>query len=1301
MKHSIFKWLRRIYALIAVKLFILAMLLTLLRILFVRIDDYKSYATQWLAEEYNFNLTFADVSAGIDFSGLILNVSDVELVDSIEMPYRLKLDHLFIYLNFWQSVVEQTLVFNRISVQGADITIKPALQNGQSSETASITLASLQKILLVQLSKFSVKDSQLHFKDHLKQNKTIVIEKLNWVNEDGRHQGRGYASIPNSRDDSSLEFVVDLVEQNEQPSGPLTGQLYVEADNFNITPYLSERINKNAQVSDAVLGFRAWAEFSSNTLQNLQLQLNNTRLNWLQLGQTHRWQINSGLLQFTNSENTWLLDSYDLDITRDQKKWQGFNISAYGTPSNAHFEFAGVNVSDLMPLYLLHSDSEEETLQSLLALDIHAQVDDLGLLKDGVDELQFSAHLSQFNNLPQGAIPGISNAQIEVNGGKRKGQLNITLPKQNIYFDGQFSREMPVENAQLDLHWLQQADGFKLFTEQSIFNTRDLNTMTEFSLFFPNQNAQNKSPFLSLYTYADLNDAANAQYYFPIKAMGKNVFNYLQPTLKKGQVKGAKILWYGVLNQYPYQGNNGVFQAWVPLRESQYDFYGNWQGLTNLDLDLLFENDRLTMKAHKASLGDVDVAKLDASIDHLKRNGILTINAVINEDGEKISDYLKASPLKGSVGKALSVIEVQKKLKGQLQLTIPFNRNKQKTETRGQVQLADNNIDLHLADDLLLPLKDVQGEFSFINGNLIANNLHAQLFEQEVQISFSTKEQQERYQVNANVAGNWPLEGLQNAQRWLNPLQITGQLDWTANVNFEHLLTGGYHYNVALNSATRGITIDLPPPLEKNALQSWPTDILVSGDQNSSTVAAKIKNKLWLTGGLDYQQKNIPYFQLNIGRESTSAINKNKQVVNLDLDRLDFTSWYHKWEQFTQQQAKFKENKTAEADSGGGPVALDEIHIAVKNAKLFSQPLNNLQVLAVNDRKKWDATVKSDNLQGALQVYNGEPIRLDVDINKLDFQAMDLSQINAQQPPEEKIPLPSRNLLKDYPEILVNCLECIYGDMNLSPMRAHIFPSVNNLNINYLKIGDEKEFTEVSGVWDQRRTNLIFKSVGNGSRDIVKRLGYSSPVIHSKSELSGAVNWIGAPWLFNLASLNGTFSSKLTDGAITEVNDNGARLLSIFSLDGIRRTLNNEFNNIFSKGFNFDLLTFSGEITDGIVKNDDFYLNGSAGKILGRGLIDLPNSDTNYLLSYSPAVTSSLPVLTAFVISPLSGAAVYMLSKILEPVVETIVRVDFTVKGPLKSPDVKLTNRQKGKIRLQNSEVLEQIKELNRENAGN
>ena len=908
--------------------------------------------------------------------------------------------------------------------------------------------------------------------------------------------------------------------------------------------------------------------------------------------------------------------------------------------------------------------------------------------KNKADKPQFGVQLAAFKNHPKGAFPGLSNAHIEVQGDASQGELNIRLAKQKIYFDGQFSRAMPVESGDLALRWLVTPEGLKLFSEQSLLKTTDLDTITEFSLLFPNKEAKNKSPFLSLYSYASLNDAGKAQYYYPVKAMKEKVFGYLQPTLKKGKVEGAKILWYGTLNHYPYKQHDGIFQAWVPLRNAQYDFYGKWQGLTDLDLDLLFENDWLAMDALQASLGEVKVQKLTAKIDHLNRNGVLTINADINDDAQKISDYLKDSPLKESVGKALTVINVKKTLSGHLQLNIPFNREKKKTETLGEVTLSDNDINIELADKTLLSLKDVHGQFSFINGNLTAKKIAAQLFEQDLQISFDTAREEEVYQVNVDIDSVWDLQQLSRTLPPIAPLQLSGSLDWTGNVNFEHYFTGGYKSRITLNSATQGVTSKLPFPFNKNALQSWPTTVFISGDHKSSTFFFNIQDKLDFIGQLDYQDKeqSIPYFALNIGADRVSDVDTKKHTIKVALDKLNITDWYKLWGELNKQ------------DNSSGDLSViepDQILVDIKHATFLQQPLAALKVNAVNDKQKWSADIDSDNLQANVEYRSGVPVRLDLDIKKLNFQSMDLSGLNAQKEEVSQQEMQqSANLQEVYPEIFAECTSCIYGDYDFSPLQLHLYANKNSLNIDYINIGTKKELTHIAGVWDQHHTNMIINSLANKKNNIVKRLGFSSPIVYKKAELNGNVNWVGAPWQFNLESLNGAFSASLKDGSITEVSDKGARLLSIFSLNAIRRSLNLEFNDVFDKGLNFDDFILSAKITDGVVKNDDFYLNGSAGKIVGRGLLDLANNETNYKFSYSPAVTSSLPVLTAFAINPLTGAAVLMMSKLLEPVVETIIRVDFSVKGPLDAPVVKVISSQKGKVKLQNSEVLEEINEL-------
>jgi uncharacterized protein (TIGR02099 family) len=1273
--------------LLAIKLFIIATCLTLLRILFVSIGDYKEDLTTWLASEYNISLSVEDISAGVDFSGLILTLDNIELANSADLPFQLKFDYLFLHLDFWNSITQRNLSFRRISLQGVDLTVKSDVSSDIESERSLLTIDSLQHIFLEQLNQFSVKDSRIHFISQLGRSKTIFIDKLHWLNTEGMHQGVGSASLPNSLGDNSLAFVVKLVGERGNQQNPLKGALYIDADNINISDYLIDSVNSDVQILDAVLDFQAWAEFSLTRLNQVQIALKNSQFAWSQSNNLHNWQLNSGLLQFSNSEQGWLFDSYDLDIEQNNKKLKGLSVSGHGSQEFASFYFNALNLKDLLPFYFLNPELTKKNIDLLQAFDLNADIKQLGISKNKAHKLQFSAQLSALKNRPSGAVPGLTHANIVLSGNRSEGKIQISLPKQKIYFDGQFSRAMPIELGSLTLQWLKTQTGFKLFSDQAVLKTAELDTITDFSLLFPDKQAENQSPFLSLYSYASLNDASKARYYFPIKAMGNSVFDYLEPTLQAGTVMGAKILWYGALNHYPYQDLDGIFQAWVPLREAQYDFYGAWPGLTSLDLNLLFENDGLTMEATQASLGDVQVQQLNAQIDHLTHNGVLTINANISDDAQKISNYLQRSPLKESVGKALSVIRVENKLSGKLQLTIPFDRDQQQTQANGEVSLANNNINIKLADELILPLSNARGVFSFSNGNLSAKNIRARLFDQDIQFAFATSEGKKLYRAKVEMAGSWQFEALNRSFPLLAPLQLSGLLNWTGEVDFKHRDTDGYQYSVALNSATQGVKSTLPAPFNKNALQSWPSDIIVSGDKLSSKFSLNIKDKLNFIGELDHQgdELALPYFTLNIGADTLTDVDNKKHLINVNLAQLNINAWYQQWTVLNAQEKK--------SQQWALPVfELDQIFVDIKHATLFEQPLNALKVNAVNDRQKWSADIYSDNLQAAAEYRFGVPVRLDFDIKKLNFKSIDLSTFNDHALPVSNNQISaSDNLLAEYPEVFAKCASCIYGDADFSPAAVHLYPSKSSLNIDYINIGTEDEFTHISGVWDQRKTNMIIDLRADENNNLVKRLGYVSPVIYQKAEASGNFNWIGAPWQFNYDSLNGAFSAQLTDGSITEVSDKGARLLSLFSLDGIRRSLNLEFNNVFAKGLNFDDLTLSAKITDGIVKNDDFYLDGSAGKIIGKGLIDLPNKNTNYQFSYSPAVTSSLPVLTAFAINPLTGAAVLLMSKILEPVVETIIRVDFSIKGALNNSEIKLINRQKGQVKLQNSEVLDEI----------
>jgi len=396
LKQFTFKWLKRFYILIAVKLFIFATLLTVLRILFISIDDYKEDAVAWLVSEYNIDLSVEDISAGVDFSGVILILNDIKLLDSDQLPFSLSVKHLFLHLDLWDSILQQN--------------------------KSLLTLDSLQTVFLQQLSKFSIKESELHFTDQFGNNKTIAIEKLRWLNEGGKHQGIGSATIPNRLAKNELTFVIDLSGEAGELDNPLAAELYVEADNFNISDYLIDTVNPNAQVLKAVLGFQLWAEFSLNKVNKIQMQIENSQIAWTQSNNQHNWQLNSGLLQLTNTAQGWLFDSYDLDLKYNQKTLMDLSASGYGTAKSGSFDFNGVQLKNLIPFYLLYSQIDNKQIHKIEDFAFDGQLKHLSFVKNRDNQFDFKSELTAFSNNPKGAVPGISNANIKLHG-----DINIQL----------------------------------------------------------------------------------------------------------------------------------------------------------------------------------------------------------------------------------------------------------------------------------------------------------------------------------------------------------------------------------------------------------------------------------------------------------------------------------------------------------------------------------------------------------------------------------------------------------------------------------------------------------------------------------------------------------------------------------------------------------------------------------------------------------------------------------------------------------------------------------------------------------
>ena len=1274
-----------------------------MRILFVDVEGYKEQAIDWLAAEYEIDANVDGISAGVDFSGVYLSLNNLTFLEGDRLPFLVKAKHLFLHLDFWESLTKLAPAVSKVSIVGVDLDLTHQVEEtqkvdeGTPSKDNASTLTSIQDILLTKLNEFSISYARVHYLDKFKTEKTILIKTLRWANKDDLHQGVGEVKLNGEDSGKGLSFVVNVTENKEKV---LSGELYLQANKLNLLSYVKNQTNSHAKVSSAKLDGQVWLDFTANRISNIQIKMDDIDLAWHFMNKSHHWKLQSGSLQLTNTMNGWLLDTYDLDILNNNKKIENLSISAVGDKTQGSVNFTGVNISKAIPLYQLISDLPLSTLKTINKLNADAKLTQVKFSKNEKGERQAGFSLRSFKNKPVGGIPGLSNVQIDVFGDINSGIANIRLPKQKIYFDGEFNRPFPVKSADIPLQWLSTETGIKIFSEKALLVTNELDTISAFSMFFGNEKAQNPSPFLSLYTYANLNNAGQADHYYPINAMGLDVYDYLLPTLKKGTVKGAKILWYGAFSDYPYANNDGIFQAYVPVKNATFNFYDEWEGLTKLNVDLLFENDWLTMNAKNATLGELNVDKVYGKIDRLHPEGILTINAELTEDAQKATAYLSRSPYKDSVGSALKIIDVHDDLKAKLKIVIPFNRKKHKTQIFGDVTLHNNAINLKLADGVEMPLEKVNGSFSFVDGDLKTKNVRANYLQQPLSLSVTSKEQKSAYKINAKLSAKWDLNKLKNKLPLLEKSTISGELDWKGKVAFSYDYGNSYLFDVNLDSVLQNVETKLPAPFNKNIYQKWPLNISLKGNNNGIKATLTLAEKLALEGKLKSAGSDLQlsYLDVQVGKAPASKkINTQQQNININLPQLDIGAWYAVWNSTHSNTSKSLQKSQQIKRKENPLIKLNTFNADIGQVLLFNQPLDKFKAVAAFNEKKIQLNIESDQLVTDVSYRQGMPDRFDIAIGKLDFNHFELPAEATHDENESKetkvASIKSENMRKDYPEVFLKCDVCLWNEMDFSPMTMHVYPTKSRFKIEYLTIGEGDEFTSVSGVWDQKRTNVVIDTSAKNNQSIVQRLKYTSPLTFKTANVNGAINWIGAPWAFNTKTLSGTVSLKVDNGSVTEVNDRGARLLSVFSLDGIRRTLNLEYGNLFDKGFNFDVITMTSHIRNGVFKTDDFYLDGSAGKIVGKGLVDLPNETTNLTASYSPAISGSLPVLAAFVISPITGAAALVISKLVQPAVESIVRVDFSVKGDLSDPVVEIVGQKRGMVKLEDTEALEDIED--------
>lgn len=1242
---------------------ILAIVITALRFELIDIQPYRAQLLKSILPA-GLQGQMGDIKLSWQSARLQTQMRDIAISSTDPaIPISLSAQQLTFSCQVWSLLQSPRHCALQLNADGVDV--KWTVNSTHSSASADVQPTDLLNQFLQQVNGLQITNSRVHLLQSQHEFSALNINTLKIRNTSDQHQFFAQLAL------QQQSVVVPLTVQAELIGPPdwqkLSGHIYAATHASDATQsiqtLLPAPLAVNAQSLHGKVDFQLWAERDPGHWKNALLQLGENSLGWQQDAQAHELGVKGGSLLWQQTPAGWQLTSQDVQLHHDDRPWRHWQVNLTQQQELFSGAIDPLYVDELTPLVRLLLPAESAGNNALKTMMPNGLIHDVQftrqeesgdwLLSGRLDDLswnrwQMVPAVRQLDSAFQVSAKG---ATIQLDG----------LPAQNIDLHPYFEADWPVTQLSGQIQFNSTPEGWRLQAQQMQFDTKDIQTKTDFVL-----SQTNAEPMmLQLNSLVDLPDVSKAHFYFPHGAMGEGAISYLTKALRQGEAKQAAILWHGTFHDFPYREHQGVFQAFVPVRKAVFQFGDGWQPLHDLSLDLLFENDRLDMTSHDAKLGDAQIPSIHAYFDKLAPDSHLKIDAEIGGTGEAVSQYLIDSPLKSSVGAALTSVQISKPIRGKLKLDIPLTGDDVKTE--GEVAFDQNQLNL---PSMNLRFDQVSGVLKFDDQHTSAESLSARLWNQPLKIQYQGVQNPKSYDITLGFEGNFDSK-LDRDFTAITQSNFNGNTAWKGDLAVNLYPGGHFNYKANFNSSLNGMALSLPFPFQKVAARSWPTSLRIRGNQESSVIDGSLNKEWRLNAEWLNQQKQFTRFWLDneiIPRDNGPKLPMDISAI---VSRADLSEWMSFFSRLPQRDSG---SASLFPSTGSIKVELDQFAVA-------NQTWRNVEVRVTPDQQGRRIWIDSNNAQGQILIPNTKQMAT------ADFRRLYWAE-STSETDEPPIPLEQQQRwLAGWPSLQFSCQDCRYGGNTLGSLNATLVPVKNGGELRDIQWSVANSTFAGSAGWliekQQPQSFVKGKIETKNTEILLSHFGKDIGLTGTAGQATFDIHWPGALIQPEPGQMNGDLKAEFSEGILKDVkNSNGNRLLSLFSLNAIIQRISFDFRDVFNKGLYFKKISFSGKLNDGLLKNDDLLLESHSGELNGEGEINLKSKQIDYQVTFSPQITSGFGVATAFAVTPVTGVVVLAASKILQPVFDAITEVNYTIHGPLLSPDIKETSRKTGKVSL-------------------
>ncbi len=873
---------------------------------------------------------------------------------------------------------------------------------------------------------------------------------------------------------------------------------------------------------------------------------------------------------------------------------------------------------------------------------------------------QANAHVDEINVEGSGKRPGLTLRGAAIAANPQGGKLSLD-DAIAVHAGELFSHELVMNKPIVEAKWQKRQQQWlaEFLWDGSV---RSVDTTGSGRL----QLEKGKPPSIELYAEATSGDGKEAATFFPDGIMPDQLVEYLSGSIRGGTVKEARVLWHGPVTAFPYTENQGKLHITGQVSDGTYQIGPGWPTVQGKDVYLSFTHQGMDIHVKGGNASGAKVLKADITLPRYL-GGELQVKAQAKASSANAKTFFAQSPL-SFINKALEPLSINARGDLDIDIRIPLE-DLEATRVAGRFGWQDGDFSVK---DSPWRLAALNGELVFSEQHLESTALNGRLWDKypvQAQLSYQRSRDTD---VMVHLAGSASVADIARAYPHKAWSRLAGDFDYQADIEVDR-----DSVLVTVNSDLQGVKSLFPAPLTKTQDEAAEFRFILEREHSSGQLLTESRfnqqriyfdwsDKLerllvnpasqWgaprsLTGvyiGGNYAYLNVddwldvaPLFDNSV--EHSSVIRQPPAIREAvaDLKQVDVSS--HELSVFEHRLTAAEGEDYLRLQSNG--TNSTHLPLNVTSRELIGEltlPLQpDLPLVADMELVRFDVenAVESAPSQRSLPQKGGEsqfwPAELwdmQVTVDKLVVDQRDLGQLS----------LKGQRVSDSYK----------WKDIILA------LPELHRLQA---QLTWQKSLHEESLLSLDLDTQALGSSIG-------RLIGVDSGITKSEGSIRSEVRWEGAPWELSLEKLVGKATVDLGKGSLKDVSDQGARILSLLSLSTITRRLTLDFSDIFDEGFHYDSMSGDFYFVGGRVQTDNYFIDGVAAeiRITGDTLIKEEQFDQHIVIN--PKATESLPLLAAWVFDPATGAAIFLLNKMLQPAVKVITQVEYDVTGSWDEP---------------------------------